>query len=73
MSMAYKFQQEELNEQRALKAFHSIRSFFMAWRVANWQTNTLIGEQGIGDSMMFATLIPKLQDEGMITLLPGIS
>ena len=32
----------------------------------------LMGEQGIGDSMMFATLIPKLQEEGaQITLLPG--
>ena len=31
-----------------------------------------MGEQGIGDSMMFATLIPKLQEEGaQITLLPG--
>lgn len=32
----------------------------------------LLGEQGIGDSMMFATLIPRLQQEGaQITLLPG--
>ena len=32
----------------------------------------LLGEQGIGDSMMFATLIPRLQDEGaQIVLLPG--
>ncbi len=32
----------------------------------------LLGEQGIGDSMMFATLIPRLQKEGAkITLLPG--
>ena len=32
----------------------------------------LMGEQGIGDSMMFATLIPKLQEEGAkITLYPG--
>lgn len=32
----------------------------------------LLGEQGIGDSMMFATLIPKLQEEGAkITLFPG--
>ena len=31
-----------------------------------------MGEQGIGDSMMFATLIPKLLEEGAkITLLPG--
>ena len=32
----------------------------------------LLGEQGIGDSMMFATLIPRLQREGAkITLFPG--
>ena len=32
----------------------------------------LMGEQGIGDSMMFTTLIPKLLEEGAkITLLPG--
>lgn len=32
----------------------------------------LMGEQGIGDSMMFASLIPKLQKEGAnITLFPG--
>ena len=32
----------------------------------------LMGEQGIGDSMMFASLIPKLQEEGAkIKLFPG--
>ena len=32
----------------------------------------LMGEQGIGDSMMFASLIPKLQEEGAkIILFPG--
>ena len=32
----------------------------------------LLGEQGIGDAMMFATLIPRLQKEGAhISLLPG--
>ena len=32
----------------------------------------LLGEQGIGDSMMFATLIPRLQKEGAkISLLLG--
>ncbi len=32
----------------------------------------LLGEQGIGDSMMFATLIPRLQEEGaQIALFPG--
>ena len=32
----------------------------------------LLGEQGIGDSMMFATLIPQLQNEGaQIALFPG--
>ena len=32
----------------------------------------LLGEQGIGDSMMFATLIPRLQKEGaQIALFPG--
>lgn len=32
----------------------------------------LLGEQGIGDSMMFATLIPRLQKEGAkISLFPG--
>ncbi len=32
----------------------------------------LLGEQGIGDSMMFATLIPRLQEEGAeIFLFPG--
>lgn len=32
----------------------------------------LLGEQGIGDSMMFATLLPHLRDEGAeISLFPG--
>ena len=32
----------------------------------------LLGEQGIGDSMMFATLIPRLQKEGaQVALFPG--
>lgn len=32
----------------------------------------LLGEQGIGDAMMFATLLPRLQQEGAkISLLPG--
>lgn len=32
----------------------------------------LLGEQGIGDAMMFATLLPSLQKEGaQISLLPG--
>lgn len=32
----------------------------------------LLGEQGIGDSMMFTTLLPRLQEEGAkISLLPG--
>ena len=51
--------------QRALK------KPFTPKEVAIWRGESLagkrlllLGEQGIGDSMMFATLIPKLQDEG---------
>ena len=59
--------------QRALK------KPFTPKEVAIWRGESLagkrlllLGEQGIGDSMMFATLIPKLQDEGAkISLLPG--
>ena len=44
------------------------------WRGESLQGKRLLllGEQGIGDSMMFATLIPKLLKEGaQIALLPG--
>ena len=59
--------------QRALK------KPFMPSEVPFWRGESLkdkrlllMGEQGIGDSMMFASLIPKLQKEGAkITLLPG--
>lgn len=44
------------------------------WRGESLQGKRLLllGEQGIGDTMMFATLIPRLQEEGaQVALLPG--
>lgn len=57
----------------------SLRKPFTPGEVPFWRGEPLkgkrlllLGEQGIGDSMMFATLIPRLQDEGaQIVLLPG--
>ena len=57
----------------------SLKKPFTPMEVPLWRGESLagkrlllLGEQGIGDSMMFATLIPKLQNEGAkITLLPG--
>ncbi len=57
----------------------SLRKPFLPTEVPFWRGESLagkrlllMGEQGIGDSMMFATLIPRLQREGAkITLLPG--
>ncbi len=57
----------------------SLKKPFTPAEVPLWQGEPLqgkrlllLGEQGIGDSMMFATLIPRLQKEGaQIALFPG--
>ena len=57
----------------------SLKKPFTLTEVPLWQGEPLqgkrlllLGEQGIGDSMMFATLIPRLQKEGaQIALFPG--
>ena len=73
MSMAYKFQQEAQRWQRSLKKpFKPSEVPFWRGESLAGKRLLLMGEQGIGDSMMFATLIPKLLEEGAkITLLPG--
>lgn len=59
--------------QRALKKPFT-PSEVALWRGENLHGKRLLllGEQGIGDTMMFASLIPRLQKEGAdITLFPG--
>ena len=57
----------------------SLKKPFTPQQVPFWRGESLagqrlllLGEQGIGDAMMFATLIPRLQQEGAkVFLLPG--
>ncbi len=57
----------------------SLKKPFTPGEVPFWQGESLagrrlllLGEQGIGDSMMFATLLPRLQAEGaVVSLFPG--